>query len=116
MQIYTIPFAVKSGDSFSVCLAVDRLWERVDECRNISKQRRGREKEPEDSSAKSEGHCAKAKRAGSECVGRTSGVQINRHLKFKAWVKAWVKDAFRNAPGPDREMVKAWVKAIQNVY
>ena len=65
MQIYTIPFAAKSGDSFSVCLA-DRQWERVDECRNISKQRRGREKEPEDSSAKSEGHCAKAERAGSE--------------------------------------------------
>ena len=47
-----------------------------------------------------------------------AGVQFNRHLKFKAWVKAWVKDevkdAFRKAL--DREMVKAWVKAVQNVY
>ena len=47
-----------------------------------------------------------------------SGVQFNRHLKFKAWVKAWVKDkvkdAFRKAL--DGEMVKAWVKAVQNVY
>ena len=65
MQIYLILFAAKSGDSFSVCLAVDRLWERVDECRNISKRRRGREEEPEDSSAKSEGHCAKAERGVS---------------------------------------------------
>ena len=63
MQIYIIPFAAKeSGDSFSVSLAA-RLWERVDECRNISKQRREREKEePEDSSAESEGHRAKAER------------------------------------------------------
>ena len=37
-------------------------------------------------------------------------VQFNRHLKFKALVKAWVKDAFRKAL--DREMVKA----VQNVY
>ena len=48
----------------------------------------------------------------------TPGVQFNRHLKFKTWVKAWVKDevkdAFRKAL--DREMVKAWVKAVQNVY
>ena len=74
MQIYLILFAAKSGDSFSVCLAADRLWERVDECRNISKRRRGREKEPEDSSAaKSEGHCAKAERGVS--VGRTSESQ-----------------------------------------
>ena len=47
-----------------------------------------------------------------------SGVQFNRHFKFKAWVKAWdkdeVKDAFRKAL--DREMVQAWVKAVQNVY
>ena len=47
-----------------------------------------------------------------------SRVQFNRHLKFKPWVKAWVKDevkdAFRKAL--DREMVKAWVKAVQNVY
>ena len=47
-----------------------------------------------------------------------SGVQFNRHLKFKAWVKALVKDAFRKAL--DRERVKVWVKdwvmAIQNVY
>ena len=28
--------------------------------------------------------------------------------------KAWVKDAFSKAL--DREMVKAWVKAVQNVY
>ena len=38
-----------------------------------------------------------------------SGVQFNRHLKFKAWVKALVKDevkdAFRKAP--DRATVKA---------
>ena len=44
--------------------------------------------------------------------------RFNRHLKFKAWVKALVKDgvkaAFRKAL--DREMVKAWVKAVQNVY
>ena len=43
------------------------------------------------------------------------GAQFNR---LKAWVKAWVKDevkdAFRKAL--DREMVKAWVKAVQNVY
>ena len=41
------------------------------------------------------------------------GGQFNRHLEFKAWVKAQlkagVKDAFRKAP--DRAMVKAWVKA-----
>ena len=43
-----------------------------------------------------------------------SGVQFNRHLKFKAWVKDKVKDAFRKAL--DREMVKAWVRAVQNVY
>ena len=42
------------------------------------------------------------------------GVQFNRHLEFKAWVKDEVKDPFRKAL--DREMVKAWVKAIQNVY
>ena len=45
-------------------------------------------------------------------------VQFNRHLKFKALVQAWVKDevkdGFRKAL--DREMVKVWVKAIQNVY
>ena len=45
------------------------------------------------------------------------GVQFNRHLKFKAWVKDDVKDPFSKAQ--DREMVKAWVKAlvkaIQNV-
>ena len=45
-------------------------------------------------------------------------MQFNRHLKFKAWVKAQVKDevkdAFRKAL--DREMVKAWGKAVQNVY
>ena len=41
-------------------------------------------------------------------------VQFNRHLKFKAWVKDEVKDAFRKAL--DRQMVKAWVKAVQNVY
>ena len=43
-----------------------------------------------------------------------SGVQFNRHFKFKAWVKAWVKDVFRKAL--DREIIKAWVKAVQNVY
>ena len=47
-----------------------------------------------------------------------AGLQFNRHLKFKAWVKDEVKDAFRKAL--DRVMVKAWVralvKAIQNVY
>ena len=46
------------------------------------------------------------------------GTQFKRHLKFKAWVKAWIKDevedAFRKAP--DRKTVKAWVKAVQNVY
>ena len=46
------------------------------------------------------------------------GGQFNRHLKFKAWVKDKVEDAFRKAL--DREMVKAWVKAwvkaVQNVY
>ena len=51
-------------------------------------------------------------------AGPDPGVQFNRHLKFKAWVKAWVKDevkdVFRKAL--DREMVKAWVKAVQNVY
>ena len=45
-------------------------------------------------------------------------VQFNRHLIFKAWVKAWVedkvKDVFKKAL--DREMVKNWVKAVQNVY
>ena len=45
------------------------------------------------------------------------GVQYNRHLKFKAWVEAWVKDevkdVFRKAL--DGEMVKAWVKDVQNV-
>ena len=54
--------------------------------------------------------------------GVIPGVQTNRHLKFKAWVNACVKDevkdAFRKAL--DREMVKAgvkaWVKAVQNVY
>ena len=39
-------------------------------------------------------------------------VQFNRHLKFKAWVKDGVKDAFRKAP--DRVTVKAWVKAVQH--
>ena len=29
-------------------------------------------------------------------------------------VKDEVKDKFRKAP--DREMVKAWVKAVQNIY
>ena len=47
-----------------------------------------------------------------------TGVQVSRHLKFKAWVKDKVKDAFSKAL--DREMVKAWVKAlfkaVQNVY
>ena len=51
-------------------------------------------------------------------TGSGPGVQFNRHLKFKAWVKNEVKDAFRKAL--DREMVKAsvkaWVKAVQNVY
>ena len=41
-------------------------------------------------------------------------MQFNRHLKFKAWVKDEVKDAFRKAP--DWATVKAWVKAVQNVY
>ena len=36
-------------------------------------------------------------------------MQFNRHLKFKAWVKDEVKDAFRKRL--DREMFKAWVKA-----
>ena len=45
---------------------------------------------------------------------KSSGVQFNRHLKFKAWVKDEVKDAFRKAL--DRATVKAWVKAFQNVY
>ena len=52
----------------------------------------------------------------------SSGVQFNRHLEFKALVKAQlkagVKDAFRKAP--DKVTVKAWVmvrvKALQNVY
>ena len=46
------------------------------------------------------------------------GGRFNRHIKFKAWVKACakdeVKDAFRKAP--DRVTVKAWFKAVQNVY
>lgn len=42
------------------------------------------------------------------------GVQFNRHSKFKAWGKDEVKDVFRKAL--DREMVKAWVEAVQNVY
>ena len=37
-------------------------------------------------------------------------VQFDRHSKFKAWVK----DAFRKAP--NREMIKACIKAVQNVY
>ena len=41
-------------------------------------------------------------------------MQVNRHLKFKAWVKDEVKDPLRKAL--EREMVKAWVKAIQNVH
>ena len=47
-----------------------------------------------------------------------SGVQFNRHLKFKAWVKAWVKDEIKDAfrKALDRVTVKAWVKALQNVY
>ena len=54
--------------------------------------------------------------------GYKSGVQFNRHLKFKDWVKAQVKDevkdAFREAPdrATVKAWVKAWVKAIQNVY
>ena len=40
-------------------------------------------------------------------------MQFNRHLRFKAWVKDEVKDAFRKAL--DREMVHAWVKAVQKV-
>ena len=51
-------------------------------------------------------------------TGSGPGVQFNRHLRFKAWVKDEVKDAFGSAL--DREMVKtwvkAWVKAVQNVY
>ena len=51
-------------------------------------------------------------------ISGLAGVQFNRHLKFKAWVKDKVKDAFRKAL--DGEMVKAWVKAwvktLQNVY
>ena len=34
---------------------------------------------------------------------KAPGVQFNRHLKFKAWVKNEVQDAFRKAL--DREMV-----------
>ena len=45
-------------------------------------------------------------------------MQFNRHLEFKAsvkaQVKAGVKDAFRKAP--NRKMVRVQVKAIQNVY
>ena len=48
-----------------------------------------------------------------ECQRDDPGVQFNRHLKFKSWVQAQVKDSFRNAP--DRAMVKASVKAVQNV-
>ena len=46
------------------------------------------------------------------------GVQFIRHEKFKAWVKAWVKDEIKDAfrKALDREMVKAWVKAVKNVY
>ena len=48
----------------------------------------------------------------------TSGVQFNRHLEFKACVKAKlkarVKNLFRKAS--DRVTVNAWVKAVQNVY
>ena len=45
--------------------------------------------------------------------GLGPGVQFNRHLEFKAWVKvqlkAGVMDGFRKAP--DRAIVKVWVKA-----
>ena len=41
-------------------------------------------------------------------------MQFNKHLKVKVWVKDKVKDAFRKTL--DREMVKARVKAGQNVY
>ena len=37
-------------------------------------------------------------------------MQFNRHLRFKAWVKDEVKDAFRKAL--DREMVKAVQKVL----
>ena len=102
MQIYTIPFAAKkSGDSFSVCLAVDRLWERVDECRNISKQREverggggGTGTEPEeDSSVRSEGHCAKAERAGSEWAQHQSPNGTMRRLH-----PGWEHSAFLVGP------------------
>ena len=50
--------------------------------------------------------------------GREAGVQFNRHLEFKASVKAQVKAGVKNAlrKAPDRKMVKVQVKAIQNVY
>ena len=50
--------------------------------------------------------------------GCKTGVQFNRHLKFKAWIKAWVKDKVKDAfrKVPDRAMVKAWVKAVKNVF
>ena len=43
-----------------------------------------------------------------------AGVQFNRHLKFKAWVK----NAFRRAPNMAtvKAWVKAWVKTVQNVF
>ena len=47
-------------------------------------------------------------------TGSGPGVQFNRHLRFKAWVKAKVKAAIRKTP--DRVTVKAWVKTVQNVY
>ena len=36
-------------------------------------------------------------------------MQFNRHLKFKAWVKAQVKDEVKDAyrKAPDRKTVKA---------
>ena len=47
-----------------------------------------------------------------------AGVQFNRRLKFKAWVKAQVKDGVKDAfrKAPDRVTVKAWVKAVQHAY
>ena len=36
------------------------------------------------------------------------GVQINRHLKFKAWVKAWVKDEVKDHLG--RHWIEKWLR------
>ena len=59
-------------------------------------------------------------RGNPGAVGARPGVQFNRHLEFKAWVKAQVKDAFRKAPDREPEAVKAWVKTwvktVKNVY